>query len=427
MLYEEIDEAKIVGRSRLAEKKKILLQSGILIPYLLWAYGLENVSRVFRLISQYLPIPTRPIPQFGADVIDETKETIKQAYIARTLTGRPIHLTMATGYVVPDVEHEDFGSSIYREAEELFWALRPLKTIYQEAIRKHIIQAKLELEVVGRRLSPERILTFAPSYNLSRVRLRIPMAIIDRLALAARKPNGSASARAEQARGHWPVTGSSEIASGYRSWYAAGGCTPPMDKLVQRGESLLVDMHPTYKQYYSDLSHNYILGEPSTEQRKLADAYLAACETLVASLKAGSTIGDVFKKVSDELERSDYRRYTLPGFGHGLGVVGHEWHPPIIDSDEVRDLVLQEDVVEVAAMVINVPDVGGMRLECPVRVTPSGGEMLTTTPLELTVLDLQPPQYARIRAGLSMVICRISSADTPTRSSVGATKLVRRQ
>ena len=69
-------------------------------------------------------------------------------------------------------------------------------------------------------------------------------------------------------------------------------------------------------------------------------------------------------------------------------MVGHEWHPPIIDSDEVRDLVLQEDVVEVAAMVINVPGVGGMRLECPVRVTASAGEMLTSTPLELADLDL---------------------------------------
>ena len=186
---------------------------------------------------------------------------------------------------------------------------------------------------------------------------------------------------------HWPVTGSSEIASGYRTWYALGGCTPPTDKLVQRGESLLVDMHPTYKQYTSDLSHNYVLGKPSIEQRKLADAYVNACETLIASLKAGSTIGEVFKRVSDELSRSDYRRYTLPGFGHGLGVVGHEWHPPIIDSDEFRDLVLQEDVVEVAALVINVPGVGGMRLECPVRVTPSGGETLTATPLQLSVVD----------------------------------------
>jgi hypothetical protein len=110
---------------------------------------------------------------FGADVIDETKETIKQAYIARTLTGRPIHLTMATGYQVPGVEEEDWGTAVHREAEELFWALRPLEKIYDEALRKHIVQAKLEMEVIGRRLSPERILTFAPSYNgLVRRRLR---------------------------------------------------------------------------------------------------------------------------------------------------------------------------------------------------------------------------------------------------------------
>jgi Xaa-Pro aminopeptidase len=186
---------------------------------------------------------------------------------------------------------------------------------------------------------------------------------------------------------HWPVTGSNEIASGYRTWYGVGGCTPPTDKLVQRGDSLLVDMHPTYRQYYSDLSHNYILGEPSPEQRKLADAYLSACKTLIASLKAGSTVGDVFKQTSDELERSGYRQYTLPGFGHGLGVVGHEWYPAIIDNDEFRDVVLEENVVEVAALVINVPEVGGMRFEAPVRVTPSGGEMLSATPLELTVLE----------------------------------------
>jgi hypothetical protein len=176
MLYEEghrEEDETFVGRSRLAEKKRVLLQSGILIPYLLWVYGLENVSRVFRSISQVLPIPTRPLPLFGADVIDETKETIKQAYIARTLTGRPIHLTMATGYEVPGIEDGDYGSAVHGEAEELFWALRPLRGIYREAINKHIIQAKLEVEVIGRRLSPERILTFAPSYNgLVRRRLR---------------------------------------------------------------------------------------------------------------------------------------------------------------------------------------------------------------------------------------------------------------
>ncbi|MEW6441397.1 MAG: Xaa-Pro peptidase family protein [bacterium] len=185
---------------------------------------------------------------------------------------------------------------------------------------------------------------------------------------------------------HWPVTGSSEIASGRRTWYNLGGCTPPTEKLLQKGESLLVDMHPTYRHYYSDLSHNYVIGEPTPEQRKLADAYVRAAEKLVASLKAGSTVGQVWKAVQEEVSASGYRPYTLPAFGHGIGVIGHEWYPAIVDSAEFRDLVLEENVVEVAALVMNVPDVGGMRLECPVRVTPAGGEMLTRTPLDLTVI-----------------------------------------
>lgn len=186
---------------------------------------------------------------------------------------------------------------------------------------------------------------------------------------------------------HWPVTGSSEIASGRRTWYHMGGCTPPTEKLLQRGENLLVDMHPTYRRYYSDLSHNYLIGKPSVEQRKLADAYVRTAEKLVSSMKAGSTIGQVWKAVQEEVGSSGYAPYTLPAFGHGIGVIGHEWYPAIVDSAEFRDLVLEENVVEVAALVMNVPQVGGMRLECPVRVTRSGGEMLTSTPLELTVIE----------------------------------------
>ena len=118
------------------------------------------------------------------------------------------------------------------------------------------------------------------------------------------------------------------------------------------------------------------------------EKYLQASEVLIASLRAGATCGQVWQKVFDTVTSSGYAAYTLPGFGHGLGVIGHEWYPAIINSDEFRDVVLEENVVEVAALVINVPGVGGMRLECPVRVTASGGEMLTTTPLELTVIDI---------------------------------------
>ena len=186
---------------------------------------------------------------------------------------------------------------------------------------------------------------------------------------------------------HWAVTGSSEVASGYRATYAMNGTTQPTQKILQSGENLIVDLHPLYQLYPSDLAHNFIIGKPSPEQRKLADAYLATAETIVRNFKAGNKVGDVCKTVMDKLTELGYAQYTIPSFGHGLGVFGHEWYPAIVNNDEFRDVVLEENVVEVAFLAMTVPGVCGMRLECPVLVTKNGGEMLSKTPLDLTVLD----------------------------------------
>ncbi|MBN2283988.1 MAG: aminopeptidase P family protein [Deltaproteobacteria bacterium] len=187
---------------------------------------------------------------------------------------------------------------------------------------------------------------------------------------------------------HWAVTGSSEVASGHRATYAMNGTTQPTQKIVQKGENIIVDLHPLYQMYPSDLAHNFILGTPTVEQGKLADAYLATAETIVRNFKAGKKVGDVFKAVMDKVTELGYAQYTIPSFGHGLGVFGHEWYPAIIDNDEFCDVVLEENVVEVAFLAMAVPGVCGMRLECPVLVTRDGGEMLSKTPLELTVIEV---------------------------------------
>jgi Xaa-Pro dipeptidase len=187
---------------------------------------------------------------------------------------------------------------------------------------------------------------------------------------------------------HWAVTGSTEAASGFRTAYKMCGTTQATDKILQPGDNVIVDFHPMYRTFMSDLSHNFILGKPGKEQQKLADAYLSAAETLVTSLKAGNTVGEVWHAVNDNLTKSGYIQYTVPFFGHGLGVLGYEWYPPIGNSDEFASIILEENVVEVGFLSITVPGVGGMRLECPVRVTPAGGEMLAGTPLAVTVIDL---------------------------------------
>ncbi len=186
---------------------------------------------------------------------------------------------------------------------------------------------------------------------------------------------------------HWAVTGSSEVASGYRAAWAMNGTTPPGTKLIQRGENIIADFHPCYQLYYSDLAHNFIIGQPGAEQSRLADAFRQTAETLQGALKAGNTVGQVFRTVYDKLSGLGYAGYTIPSFGHGLGIMGHEWYPAIVDNDEFRDVVLEEDSVEVAFIAMAVPGVCGMRLETPVRVTASGGEMLCSTPPTLTVID----------------------------------------
>ena len=186
---------------------------------------------------------------------------------------------------------------------------------------------------------------------------------------------------------HWAVTGSSEVASGYRAAWAMNGTTPPSTKLVQRGENIIADFHPCCSLYYSDLAHNFIIGEPNADQARLADAFKQTAETLVGALKAGNTVGQVFRAVYDRLSKLGYAGYTIPSFGHGLGIMGHEWYPAIVDNDEFRDVILQEDVVEVAFLAMAVPGVCGMRLETPVHVTKNGGEMLCATQPVLTVIE----------------------------------------
>ncbi len=186
---------------------------------------------------------------------------------------------------------------------------------------------------------------------------------------------------------HWAFTGSSEVASGYRAYYALNGTTQPTEKVVQKGENIIVDIHPMYRLYYSDLAHNFIIGEPTAEQRKYGEMYVQVADTIVRNFKAGHTVGKVHTAVMEKVQSLGFPGTVIPSFGHGLGVMGHEWYPAIVNNDEFRDVVLEENVVEVAFLAMSVPGVWGMRLEYPVLVTAAGGEPLCKTPLEMTVID----------------------------------------
>lgn len=186
----------------------------------------------------------------------------------------------------------------------------------------------------------------------------------------------------------WTFTGGQEIGSGHRSW--TGACTPPTNKIVQKGETVVLDLHGMYGMMLGDVSHNAVLGKPTDEQRELMDAYVQSCEYLLAALKPGRTIGDAARDVREFTVKNGWGK-IVRGFGHGIGHFGNEWFPSFTDvpmryvSDP--EIVLEPGFMEVMALTCNLPGVGGFRFERPVVITDSGAEILSATEITPWVIE----------------------------------------
>jgi Xaa-Pro aminopeptidase len=186
----------------------------------------------------------------------------------------------------------------------------------------------------------------------------------------------------------WTFTGGQEVASGYRTW--TGACTPATDKLVQRNEFVLMDLHGMYGLMLGDVSHNAVMGTPDEKQRRVIDAYVQTCERVVAEMQPGKTLGEVSRNVREFVVENGWTEF-IRGFGHGIGHFGHEWYPTLTDVkiEQVSepDYVLEPNYVQMIATTANVEGVGGLRMERPLVITETGNELLSKLPFEPRIID----------------------------------------
>ncbi|MHA2430437.1 MAG: M24 family metallopeptidase [Promethearchaeota archaeon] len=181
----------------------------------------------------------------------------------------------------------------------------------------------------------------------------------------------------------WTFTGNEEIGSGYRASWTFNGCTPATNKIVEEGESLLVDLHSEYGCYLGDLSHNYVLGNCPSELKKFNDVYEQLCYALIDNMYVGNTFDNCYQEVRKVADKEGYGNDLFFGLGHGIGCIGNESWPVIVPGKEWGPLIFEENMVEIAAVVFNRPGLGGLRLESPTLVTKKGAEILPKTPFEV--------------------------------------------
>jgi Xaa-Pro aminopeptidase len=189
----------------------------------------------------------------------------------------------------------------------------------------------------------------------------------------------------------WTFTGGMEIASGYRTAYAMGGCTPATDKIIQCGDAVLLDIHAMYGLMLGDVSHNAIVGRPSKLQKEVMTAYVETCHKLVHEMQPGVTLGEVAQKVTAFVEKNNWGDIVLPGYGHGIGHFGHEWYPCVVEfpseCNTEPEFELKPGYIQMIAVVANRPGIAGFRLERPLLITPNGNELLSAMPIQPAILD----------------------------------------
>jgi Xaa-Pro aminopeptidase len=184
----------------------------------------------------------------------------------------------------------------------------------------------------------------------------------------------------------WSFTGGNEIASGYRTGLAAGACTPASRRSLQAGEPLMVDLHAMYRLGLGDHAHNYLLGPATDRQRWHACSFVDAVQLCLATYRPGITPTQLADTMLDFCEEQGFAEYMVPGFEHGIGLMGDEWRIGLNEGPfpywTDPEHHYQPDELVICAMQYACPEEEiGFRYENPILITADGNEPLSKFPL----------------------------------------------
>ena len=167
---------------------------------------------------------------------------------------------------------------------------------------------------------------------------------------------------------------------------------------IRAREAVVMDIFPQHREtrYFADMTRTVSKGAPSPEIVKIYEVVRRAQDAGIHALRPGITGREVHEIVEDVIFAAGYdtlragqkhdpndpvNRGFIHGTGHGVGLEIHE--APSIGRAGLDPLAVG-DVVTVEPGIYD-PDVGGVRLEDMLVITPDGSRNLTRAPRQLVV------------------------------------------
>jgi Xaa-Pro aminopeptidase len=186
----------------------------------------------------------------------------------------------------------------------------------------------------------------------------------------------------------WSFTGGNEIACGYRTGYAAGACTPATRKIVKASEPLTVDLHAMFMLGLGDHAHNYLLGPATKRQKWHAKNFVDLVKLCLTKYRVGISPSSLADELLDFSEERGFADYMVPGFEHGIGMVGDEWRIGLNEGPFAYwtnpEHEYQANEMIICAIQYSCPDEKiGFRYENPILIKKSGCEVMSKFPLAI--------------------------------------------
>jgi Xaa-Pro aminopeptidase len=145
------------------------------------------------------------------------------------------------------------------------------------------------------------------------------------------------------------------------------------ERLVERGDFLLLDFGAQADGYCSDITRTVVVGAASARQREVYEVVRGAQARAATGVRAGMTGRDADALARDYIERHELGERFQHSLGHGVGLEVHE--APRLARQ--ADGVLPEGAVVTIEPGVYEPGWGGVRIEDDVHLAASGPAVLT--------------------------------------------------
>lgn len=140
---------------------------------------------------------------------------------------------------------------------------------------------------------------------------------------------------------------------------------------LKKGDSVLIDIGVVVDHYHSDMTRVIHFGKTNPKLIALEKVVRCAHKAALNLCRPGEKVKQLDLAAREEMRKAGVEDLFVHSLGHGVGLEIHEF-PRVKQDGEDKDVVLEAGMVITIEPGLYLPNVGGIRHEDTILITPQG-------------------------------------------------------